>query len=345
MKILTLDGFYATNMGNAFYMDGAKYLIRKVFPDAELFSLGDVPLNQWSGKKCVKHSFDMLEYVDIDFLVISGPCLSKSFDFLYRRIFESLIGKKKTKLVLLSVGGYEYDSREINICRRFLKQYPPFFLSTRDATAFHHYKDLAEIHHNGICTAWFIDDYFKHVPSSLPQFITLSFDYLLEPTVNIVGDMQCGDINEHVQLLFPGKVPNLMNKVLKRTFHHRLMMNSGARDSVGDYTIIRPTHRVSYRYAHELFSARNIYVSEVAQGYLQLYKHTSLNLTDRVHSAVASLVQGRPTRLFTKSKRAKLLDRIGAADVTRQICCLDQDRLLEEKDRMFRALARIDTTR
>ena len=341
MKIITCDGFYATNIGNAFYMNGARYLLKKCFPQAEIFSLGDASGNLWKTKKCLEHNYNYLKYTDVDYLVIMGPCLSKNIAKLHSDTFHVLLKNKKTKLILLSVGGSTYDEDEIKICRNFLKKYPPFMLFTRDEAAYRHYHDLAEISYNGICTAWFVNDYSKVIPVTMPPYITMAFDSLIEPQVTISGSLTDYINDSQVQFRFPMVLPDkgLIGKVTRRIQPYLLpLISQNCPESIGDYQIIRPTHKISYRYAFELFAKKNVYVSEIPDGYLNLYRNTSLNLTDRVHSAVASLVFGKPTRLFTRSKRANLFARVGAETVTEKITYINESKLKEEKEKLIEKL-------
>lgn len=341
MKILTTDGFYATNIGNAFFMNGARYLLKTCFPQAEIYSLGDVSANQWTGKKCRKHDYNYVKYANVDYLVIMGPCLSKNIARLYSDTFDVLLKNKKTKLILLSVGGFSYDEDEINICRNFLTKYPPFMLFTRDEAAYRHYHDLAEISYNGICTAWFINDYSKAIPVTMPPYITMAFDALIEPQVTISGSLTDYIQDSQVQFRFPMVLPDkgLIGKLTSRIQPYLLLLISqNCPESIGDYKIIRPTHKISYRYAFELFAKKNVYVSEIPDGYLNLYRNTFLNLTDRVHSAVASLVFGKPTRLFTRSKRANLFARVGTESVTEKITYINESKLVEEKEKLIEKL-------
>ena len=101
MKILTTEGFYATNIGNSFFMNGARYILKKCFPKAEIYSLGDVSANQWTSKQSQKNNFNYLKYIDIDYLVITGPCLSNNIEKLYGDVFEKLLINKKTRLSMI----------------------------------------------------------------------------------------------------------------------------------------------------------------------------------------------------------------------------------------------------
>ena len=259
MKILTTNGFYATNIGNAFFMNGARYLLKTCFPQAEIYSLGDVSANQWTGKKCRKHDYNYLKYADVDYFVITGPYLSKTVANLYSDTFRVLLKNSKTKLVLLSVGGYTYDEDEIKACRGFLKKYPPFMLFTRDETAYRHYHDLAEISYNGICTAWFVNDYFKAIPVSVSPYITMAFDNLPEPQVNILGGLNTFVQDSQIEVRFSKVLPDkgLIGKVMRRIRPYLLpLISQNCLESVGNYKIIRPTHKISYRYSFELFAKK-----------------------------------------------------------------------------------------
>lgn len=344
MKILTTDGFFATNIGNAFFMLGAQYFLKKAIPEVELYSMGDLSANRWNiHRRPPKNDFNYIKYVDVDYIVTTGPCLTKRFA-LYNDLFNNIFQRKKTKIILLSVGGSTYDEKERDVCRRVLSKYPPFMLFTRDEITYSYYSDLAKTSYNGLCTAFFINDYFKGIPTPyLDTYITMTFDNIVEPLVKLKGNWknQHQHLNEDViEITFKENKINsgILEKIKNySSFIWKPLIENEGPDYLGPYNIIRPTHCSSHRYARELFIKRNTYVSEVPDGYLNLYKNTSLNLTDRVHSAVASLVWGRPTRLFTQSKRAALLAKVGAVSATKKIIRLDMERLAEEKEKMLLA--------
>lgn len=115
-----------------------------------------------------------------------------------------------------------------------------------------------------------------------------------------------------------------IQKVLRLTQRNLHCENDG-------FEIIRPCHQVLNRQNWRLFFKPNSFCSQTPFGYLNIYKNTNLTITDRLHASVATMAYGNPARLFLKSNRAFLLDRVGAADVSNRVFQLDMDYLSEEK--------------
>lgn len=342
MNILLTEGFYSTNIGNDYFMRGVRYVLEKALPHANIQKIGDLSSNFWkSNGKPFKNDFNYLKYVDVDYFVITGPCFDRYFPALYGDLLRGL-KQNRTKLVFFSAGGNLYDNNEISLCSEYLKSINPDILVSRDEQTFNIYKQCFNKAYNGICGAFFINKYFNEIKTRFPgNYITLTFDNMAEPDVKIFGD-NCSVLNENLVSIKVHDENRRFEKLISRsgmTFNN-LFSGEGV-NSIGNYTVIRPTHNSYCRFGFELFKKKNTYVSEVSDGYLNIYKNTSLNLTDRVHSSVASLVWGKPTRLFSTSKRADLLKRVGAEDVLNGICVMDIGRLSEEQEKMIQNVKKI----
>lgn len=337
MKILLTEGFVATNVGNEFYRRGLRYFIENSFKNAQIFSIGDTFRHYWQDKKARKNNFELLKFVDVDYIVISGPIFSHGIFENYNDIFEILVKEKKTKLIYVSTGGYNYDKKEINTCRSFLEKFPPLLFFSRDKQAYQLYKDYAKFSHNGICTAWFINDYFKNIPVSMEPYITLSFD--VEP--KILNRIQMQGENSLPKECIDNKISFFKRKLITIEEKFKILFPKNYPLKINNYNIIRLNHNNYDKFGQKAFEKPNTYISEVIDGYLEIYKNSSLNLTNRVHSAVASLVLGVPTRLFTRSKRANLFERVDAQSVIEKVTVLNQDQLIEKKEKMYNAIGKI----
>lgn len=339
MKILLTEGFAATNVGNEFYRRGCRYLIENSFPEAQIFSIGDTSRNYWLDKKARLNNFELLQYVDVDFLVINGPIFSHDIFERYNDIFEILVKEKKTQLLYISTGGYTYNDLEVNICRSFMEKFPPLLFFSRDAQAYHLYKNYAKVSHNGICTAWFINDYFKGSPVTLEPYITLAFDKMFEP--KIIDRVQLKEEEALPEEWIDYSSSKFQRRYKIITDKYGIPLLKKYPSTLNNHKIIRLSHNNYDSWKWKVFEKPNTYVSEVLDGYLELYQNSSLNLTDRVHSAVASLVFDVPTRLFTHSKRANLFERVGSQSVIEKVTVISQNQLTERKKEMFKAITKI----
>jgi hypothetical protein len=72
-------------------------------------------------------------------------------------------------------------------------------------------------------------------------------------------------------------------------------------------------------------------VSDVPEDYLTIYSQAKETYSDRVHACVATLAYGGKARLFSKTPRKALFDRVGAQKVTSELISLDKDLLSEMK--------------
>ena len=335
MKILITDGFYSTNLGNAFFAKGLKHVLSTAFPDAKIMTIGDSAANFWNKKgRAYNNDYEYINDIDFDYIVIAGPCLSVNFLKQNERILNSL-KKSNSKLILLSTGGYTYNQEEVSICKEALSKFRPHALFTRDSVAYNIYKDVVPNIYDGICTAWFLNDYFDPIPlRASEKNVTFAFDNIPEPKIIINQEnIFKSTVVEMPFTSLTHKAPSISKAILRVAID---ATNSDVKKSnMEGFNIIRPTHRSCNRFVFELYNKKNVYVSEVPEGYLNLYKNSSANFTDRVHAAVGSLIWGKPTRLITKSKRSHLFDRLGAGSVLNELTVLNQDKLLEEKNKMI----------
>lgn len=181
--ILIRGGYTATNIGNAFYVKGAEYILNKVAPESRIITVTDHPDYYWSSLLKKESTFlDYAAYVSCDYLVLLGPMLDKSYAEKFGAIYNSM-DRKKMKICLLSAGGGSYDEDEVQLVRSFLKKYPHFSLFTRDHETYEAYHDLFEVSYDGICFALFASDFCKPYQTNLSKYMVMNFDSSDEPGI------------------------------------------------------------------------------------------------------------------------------------------------------------------
>ena len=321
-RVLYPSSHWASNIGNPFFNLGAKYLIEQCLPGVEV-----IQTDLHAGKcfalkeKHLSNSFNYTQYFsDIDAIVLAGPLFDKNFEILFGDILRQA-KESNIKVIFLTAGGIEYSAEEVAFCRAILKKYPPFILTTRDEDTYNNYNDLAHHSYNGICTAWFTPDFYPgYDTSNLTQYMTSCFDHTSEPKINLDG--------------FSVKTKQVVTQEVKHSTFNKVkrLFQKNLPEFIGDYLVIRPVHCCIKRLYFQLFFKKNAFVSQTPYGFLNLYRNTSLTVTDRLHAAVATMAYGNPAILYIKSNRPKLLERLGVESVMNEITRVDMERLNTEKD-------------
>jgi Polysaccharide pyruvyl transferase len=321
IRLLYPSSHWATNIGNPFFNLGAQYLLGAARKDVEV-----LPADLFAAKcfnlksKYLDNAFNYTEVLGhVDAIVLAGPM----FDLHFSSLFEPILRAAKesdTKVILLTTGGILYDQQEVAHCRAVLKKFPPFILTTRDSETYRSYHDLAENSYDGICTAWFLPEAFPGYDTpNLNKYITSCFDATSEPSFSLTSfDQYCR------QVVF-GEVRHSAFQKIRRLFQ------TGLREEVDGYTVVRPVHCCVKRVNRQLFFKPNSFVSQTPYGFLNLYRNTSLTLTDRLHAAVATMAYGKPARLYIRSGRTHLLNRVGVESVMDEITRVNLADILSEK--------------
>ncbi|MDQ9169894.1 polysaccharide pyruvyl transferase family protein [Oxalobacteraceae bacterium R-40] len=315
---------WGSNIGNAFFHLGSNFLLTsanqnlKIIP-SDLPSRKAFKVNESHWKNDCKYSYQVGEHT---YLVLDGPM----FDLSFRELFEPFFAqakKNKTRVILLSTGGIQYTDEEIEHCRAVLKEYPPYILTTRDRDTYNNYHDLCSNSYDGICSAWFVPEaYPGYDTPDFNKFITLCFDAISEPEIDLSYFIDppepLGDV----------KVSRVSHSRLEKVL--RLLQRKFEEQKEG-YKVVRPNHQVLQRGNWRLFFKPGTFVSQTPYTYLNLYRNTSLSVTDRLHACVATLAYGKPARLVINSKRVKLLERVGALAATERVIRIDGEALAREK--------------
>lgn len=322
VQVAYLGGAWATNIGNSFYNLGILHLLKSVYGESNVYHTPNLAGWFWDSPNC----YDVVADVDVDLVVLSGPCFSRELD-MYRPLFER-IRAREGKVAFISVGAGNYSSDERQFVADLLNEYMDSvaFVSTRDRNTYELYKDLSCPVLDGICGSMFLDE-AVNVPSlERSPYIVLNIDARFEPELRWIG----GEVSiEMVQ-------PPLTNRSLaQRAVARARRLRAQPKDwptSVGPYQIVRTQSGVFSRDAAGVFDRPQTHYAVIPEGYLAIYKSAELVITNRVHTTAATLVLGGTARYLTTHARASdgrwaLLDRVGAGGVRDRATSLDRSLL------------------
>lgn len=336
MNIAIYIGYWSTNIGNSFFQLGAEYVLKNIYPQANVFFVGD---EQGYIKPSVgnpQNSYNPFIGSKIDYLVILGPFIRPEFFKISAPTIESFF-KNGTKIIALGVGMMDYQPETIQKVGEFLKKYPPVLLTTRDSETFEALKNFVPKIYNGIDLGFFVSDIWGKSPEfSGDNYITFNFDQLPEP--KFVKTIDSSDKNAFSvgEVSYQIKFNRFRKKWCEKGFLYQLfdqlILPQSKTENLGDYKIIRTDHRYNPVVLKKIYKSPNTYSGDVPYSYLQIYKNTEITFSNRVHACVATLAFGNKAMLFTKSPRAYLLDRVKAHGIKEKPVSIDLGLLQKEKD-------------
>lgn len=85
----------------------------------------------------------------------------------------------------------------------------------------------------------------------------------------------------------------------------------------------------------------NTIISELPDDYINIYANAKEVHTDRVHTAVVSLIYGTPVKLYSKTPRKELFERVGASNITEELTTLDFNKLKKLKEKQIKFLSKV----
>jgi len=359
IKTFIIPTGWSPNIGNAFFALGIKYMIEQAVPNAQviLFSDQAAYLNMFPGRNYRSEPRNSLRYLDHirpDYIVLSGSVLTKQFPKIWKTTLE-VLHKSGVTVLLISVGGYDYDQEEISRCRKLLEKYPPYVFISRDRETYRNFRDLASYSYDGIDGACFIPEIFKPIKTDLSPYIVLNFDKTPEPWIYIYDKPLHVHVssknlsyrfefkNEYWEVQFP-RIRLIASRILgKRTgFALGLLGLYGtSQERVGRYIVIRTDHQLNPVMIRRIFRGPNAYAGDIPYTYCNIYAQSELTLTDRVHAALVTMTYGKPAMLFSNTRRALVIERLGGESVTWKPTYLDLEVLKKEKGSMIEFLKSI----
>jgi len=299
MRILLLRT-YLINIGNGFIDKGAKTILNKAFPDAEVIEIsgysrlikyksgtvikekmqrvlnikGDEYFGDWSKTSF----FDLSDLLDFDMVVIPGCILNKLHLIRFQDILIK-IRKSGIPIFFLGAGGSNYSDEFVKNSRNILKKIDPQVLISRDTRAFDNYSDYFDYSYDGLDCAFFIDEWYKP-PSSNKPFLVANFDKVNEPHLDT-------------------------DNLIIRSDHVPFAYNRKS----------RPFHHVQYKIETKLEKVReekkreNLFISDNIRDYLFLYSNAMETHSDRVHACVPTLVYGNKAKFYYDTPRGGLFEK------------------------------------
>lgn len=340
--VALVSGFWGQNIGNAFFNIGGKHVLDTVFGEDRVQFIQDQP-GYWTFNNQKKGNPDrdveLLKHLDVEWIVLQGPMLTTTFRPIWEETFRTL-RDRGTRIMLLSAALFRYTDEEIEAARRFLREYPPHVVSTRDPETYRIIRDCCECVHDGIDSAFFVPDVYPPFALDLPPFVTCTFDRFPEPrfTVkknqndqSVPGENAFDALGHRWSMDFPSlqmfcsKLGQWQAYIGARLDFRHLP------EKLGPYAVIRPEHRCNPRLAWKIYSQPNGLTSDEPFTYFTLYGNTELTLSDRVHACVATLAYGHPAMLFTPSPRARLFERFELGNIREEPVTLDAGLLEAEK--------------
>ena len=348
-RVAYCTGFWCTNIGNAFFSLGVEHVLKEVLGEKNVTIVSDIQTYTTSYGKRLYPDKNQLEYIsslDVDYIVLAGPVISKYFLLIWKDILEKL-EKRGVRYILLSAGMMKMTQESLCECAKFFEEHPPFILSSREQRTYDEFAKYADHAYNGICFAFFAPDYYAPAAMGDP-LVALNFDKIAEPEV-----FENTNANKSVSTFdFEGKTYGVKHtSVLTRAayktdrFSDALIYASSMlpqrrrSDYIGKYRVIRTDHRFHPHFRRKIYSQKNSFCADLPYGYLNIYANSSLTLSDRVHACAVTLAFGGSAMLFSKTGRIGLLDRVGACEITNRPVSLDLDKLSQEKKAMVEWLS------
>ncbi|MHA1705612.1 MAG: polysaccharide pyruvyl transferase family protein [Promethearchaeota archaeon] len=109
--------------------------------------------------------------------------------------------------------------------------------------------------------------------------------------------------------------------------------------------IIRTSHYtyppIASKIVEDVYKRPNILISDNPLDYLILYANAREVHTDRVHTCVITTSYGKPCKLYFRTKRALILDRVNLEKIRDQLTKLDLDLIQKEKKKQIEFLREI----
>lgn len=347
IRVAYCTGFWCTNIGNGFFSLGVEYVLKKILGAENVTLVSDYQTYTTSyGKRLYPHpkQLDYISYLDVDYIVLAGPVLSKYFLSLWKDILERL-KDRGVGYILLSAGTMKLDSESRKAIKEFFKTCPPFILASRDSSVYDEFGQFALHAYNGICFSFFVSDLYTPAKmSSAGKYIVCNFDKIGEPEIwQAANNGRRADRDFTFQgNTYDVAYPKLLNRAMSKTdrftdaliYALSLFPAPKRVDSIGQYKVIRTDQRFHPHYRNKIYRQNNSFCADLPYGYLNLYANATLTLSDRVHACAATLAFGNSAMLFVNTDRLGLLGRVGAEGITEHPVKLDMNRLKEEKSRM-----------
>lgn len=354
MKVAYCTGFWCTNIGNGFFGMGVEYALKKVLGEKNVTVVSDLQTYTTSyGKRLYpdKKQLEFISSLDVDYIVLAGPVISKYFIRLWERILLKL-KQRGIGYIILSAGEMKLNDSARQELKDFFAECPPYAFSSRDQIVFEEFASYAIHAYNGICFSFFTPDcYAPSGLKSLTPYVVYNFDKICEPDIwkdngdNRAYTKQFEFQKNSYKISYPKWLTAISAKTDRFTdaliYAASIFPEKKRSDMVGNYRIIRTDHRFHPHFRRKIYRQNNSFVADLPYGYLNLYANAEFTLSDRVHACAVTLAFGHSAMLFAKTDRLGLLGRVGAEDICNRPVKLDMNNLTKEKEKQIEWLKQI----
>jgi len=305
MKILVENSVW-TNVGNGWFSFSLYYLMKKLYPDAEVF-MGEGPIDlsfRITKDYQRKNALNVLDYERADVHVFNGPIMSMLISE-YGVVIPKLIERGES-YCLISASGTNIPQEKRKALGEFLQKYPPIFFASRDEETYNAFKDYVPVAYNGVCTATLLGRTMPNLQTfqlEKPFFIS-SFYTQLEPTFSVPNGEDA--TIENVEVEHHKTLWHLPYDIARHLNYRR-----NQQEEVGNKLIVRTLQNLNTKFNHINFAMPNSFISFNPIKYLEVVKSSEFTISDRVHACVISLALGHPARFLFETPRAGIFDRMG----------------------------------
>jgi len=311
LNIALYIGSWPQNIGNAFFDLGLEAIVKKAFPNANIYYTGGAVHwmfnhprkiitktffgNKIEEKSYIKNSVEIAQFANVDIVVVPGMCLTREFVDNNGKTFLEL-SKRKIPVFFVGAGALEYTQEESNYYANFLNNFYKYSIITRDDNTFEMLKKSGVKNiEKGIDCAFFLPDRYSPPKLSIDKFNVMNFDSTQEPN----------------------------------TIDHK------------GVKVFRTHHNCWGPLPENYVNKEDTLVSDVPFDYLALYGNVNETYSDRVHACVATLAYGNKARLFSKTPRASLFKKVGAEKITQELTSVDMKLLQTLKTRQIDLVKKI----
>ncbi len=331
-----LTGYWSTNIGNAFFQLGAEYALNRAYPGAHVFLIGDQP-GYWNTRRGnPSNALDYVKHLDLDAVVVLGPYVRPEMEGITGQMLRAQ-HRKGAKIIVLAAGMMQYDKETIALSRRLMAECPPHIFTTRDRETYEALGDLAVHAYDGVDVATFVPEVFPKIPTDLGPYVVFNFDQIPEPVIGPKEEFK-GRVGRSFE--FEGRTWCVRQPRRRTEWSYRaraypfldaLLLAEVRPGSVGGLPVLRTDHRYNPFLPSKTYHNPNTYAGDVPFTYLNMYGHSTLTLSNRVHACVATVSYGNPAMLFSNTPRAYLLKRLGLDAIRERPQRIDMGFLLHEK--------------
>ena len=347
-RVACINGYWSTNIGNAFFNMGAEYVLKRVFGEENVHMIFDQTAYINRGQN-IKNAINYYAHLNVDYVVLLGPVLTSSFLSIWKETLNEL-RRRGIGYMILSAGTMKIDELALREIKRYFAENPPYLMTTRDRETFEEFKNVVSQIYDGICFAFFVPDCYKPVSTDLRPVLAVNFDKIDEPEL-FLDDVRGADIHfkfkgRDMGLKFRGLLTQCLRKTDRFTdaFVYLLsILPAGKKNGkLKEYTIIRTDHRFFPMVKRKVFRYQNSFCADVPQTYANIYAEAELTLSDRVHACAIALAYGNSAYLFAKTGRSALLKRVGAEGIENHPVSIDLNVLKNEKEKLISYLRSVE---